>query len=66
MKKLLVISNLFLLSGILFIILGITSEDISTWVGLGSGLITLGIVFRAIDSSTNDTEEVHSKENEEN
>ena len=46
MKK--IASNLFLLSGILFLFSAIKSEDMSTWLALGSANIALGIVFRKI------------------
>ena len=62
MKK--IASILFLLSGILFIIISITSEDTNTWLPLGCAFITLGIVFREKDESKKNSEELPSVENE--
>jgi len=62
MKKL--SSILFLLSGILFIVISITSEDTNTWLPLGCAFITLGIVFRKKEESENNSEELPSAENE--
>ena len=62
MKKL--SSILFLLSGILFIVISITSEDTNTWLPLGCAFITLGIVFREKDESKKNSEELPSVENE--
>ena len=55
MKKL--SSILFLLSGILFIVISITSEDTNTWLPLGCAFITIGIVFRKKEGDGNDSEE---------
>ena len=44
MKKL--ASILFLLLGILFIVIVITSDDTNIWLPLGCAFITFGIVFR--------------------
>ena len=55
MKK--IASILFLLSGTLFIIISITSEDTNTWLPLGCAFITIGIVFRKKEGAGNDSEE---------
>ena len=62
MKK--ISSILFLLSGILFIVISITSEDTNTWLPLGCAFITLGIVFRKKGESEKNSEELPSAENE--
>ena len=54
MKK--IASILFLLSGTLFIVISITSEDTNTWLPLGCALITIGIVFRKKEMAGNDSE----------
>ena len=55
MKK--IASILFLLSGTLFIIISITSEDTNTWLPLGCAFITIGIVFRKKEGARNDSDE---------
>ena len=64
MKKL--ASNLFLVSGILFIILSMTSDDMNIWLPLGCANVTLGIVFRKKDASEKNSEEAQLNENEDN
>ena len=64
MKK--IASNLFLLSGIVFIAISIASEDTNTWLPLGCAFITFGIVFRKKEVSEKNSKEAQSKENEDN
>ena len=64
MKK--IASNLFLLSGILFLFSAIKSEDMSTWLALGSANIALGIVFRKKSSEENSEEDTTDNESESN
>ena len=59
-------SNLYLFSGILFIISGIISEGKGAGITLGCAFITFGIVFRKKDVSEDNSEEVQLKENENN
>ncbi|SVD03366.1 uncharacterized protein METZ01_LOCUS356220 [marine metagenome] len=54
MKK--IASILFLLSGTLFIVISITSEDTDIWLPLGCAFITIGIVFRKKGGAGNDSE----------
>ena len=65
MKKNLV-SSLFLFSGILWLFAGIISEEMKWSYALGCAFLTLGIVFRKKEASTNNSEEVSSTENGEN
>ena len=58
-------SNLYFLSGILFLLAGMIKEDSGFAITLGCAFITFGIVFRKKGISENDNEEVSSTEDEE-
>ena len=58
-------SNLYFLSGILFLLSGMIKEDSGFAITLGCAFITFGIVFRKKGASNNDNEEVSSTEDEE-
>tara|TARA_B100000315_G_scaffold235334_1_gene250178 strand:+ start:131 stop:385 length:255 start_codon:yes stop_codon:yes gene_type:complete len=50
-------SSLFFFAGILWLLVGIISEDMSWGYALGIAFITLGIAMRIKDSFTEDSEE---------
>ena len=61
MKKNNLASNLFLLAGICYIFSGILLKDNTKFI-LGPVFITLGIIVRKKRPSTNNVEEVQSKD----
>ena len=57
-------SNLFLFSGILTLFSFIINDDKGLGLTFGCAFITLGILARKKESSTNNIEEVQSEDNE--
>jgi len=60
-----IIRNLLLFAGILWISVGIISDDMGWGYSLGFAFIALDIAIRIKDSYTENTEEVASTDNEE-